>query len=161
MDATGWSIIIGAIFLGLTQLTQMILSYLRDRNAALKVQEVNDKVEANTLITKHQGQEAIRSAKDAVRSASDAKVATHELDRKLEGKLNGGIDAAIKEGIAPLQQALAEHAANDEKNLKEINEKIEILDKYSHDRNHDMLGALSTINNKVTALVMLAKKDEA
>ncbi len=44
MDANGWAIIIGAIFLGLAQLLAMLLSYLRDRHAAEKVEQVRQRL---------------------------------------------------------------------------------------------------------------------
>lgn len=46
LDANGWAIIIGAIFMGVLQVLQMILSHLKGVKQAATVQEVASKVEA-------------------------------------------------------------------------------------------------------------------
>jgi len=43
MTASDWVVIIGAIFLGVTQVLSMVLDYLRAKNVAAKVETVADK----------------------------------------------------------------------------------------------------------------------
>lgn len=46
LDANGWAIIIGAIFMGVLQVLQMVLSHLKGVKQAATVKEVVSKVEA-------------------------------------------------------------------------------------------------------------------
>lgn len=45
IDAGGWAMIIGAVFLGVTQVVKMILDYRREKDKAAKVEEVAVKQE--------------------------------------------------------------------------------------------------------------------
>lgn len=51
IDASGWALIIGAVFLGLTQIATMHFSYKRDQLAAKKVEAVKVALEASGKAT--------------------------------------------------------------------------------------------------------------
>lgn len=153
MDPTVfWTAIIGAIFVGLTNLavtiTGMVLSYLRDR-------ELKKDVQTNTTITK-EGTEA------ATTTAAEAKKVAGDLAETVTKKLNGGIDAAIVEGVAPVLQVLEKHTEDDLRSLAEIREKFNSLEQYVHARNHDVLNALGIQSNNLTLiLTKLEQRDAA
>jgi len=46
IDATGWSVIIGAVFLGLIQLATLFVNYFREKAKIKREQELADRVEA-------------------------------------------------------------------------------------------------------------------
>lgn len=51
IEVSGWTVIIGSVFLGLTQIAAMLFSYLRDRLAAQKVEAVRQALETTTAQT--------------------------------------------------------------------------------------------------------------
>lgn len=53
MDANGWSIVIGAIFLGLTQIIGMFLSYLREQRIVKHVEEVRLTLAQGNALNNH------------------------------------------------------------------------------------------------------------
>lgn len=124
--------IVASIVTGIVTIATMYFTYLRLKNG----------LDQNTRITKR-GIETTDQTKTEVKTISK--------------KLNGGIDTAIKDGIAPVEKLLKEHAEADESNLKTINQKFEELTNYVHKRNHDVLNALQTQNNKLETLLEMVK----
>lgn len=96
-----------------------------------KTDSVLTKVDDNTKITQAAAEEA-----------SGAK----EVTQSINNKLNGGIDKAINDAIGPIQNMISEHA-----------EKISELNKYVHQRNHEILTALQTQSNKLESILILIK----
>lgn len=136
--------------------------------AAVKAQVVEDKldsattkIDTNTIITKAGAAAASNNAREAAKSAADAKAATGELAKKL----NGGLDHTLQTVIAPIRDALEEHMKKDAEDLEEIKAKVEDhkakFDEhvaYVHQRHHDILDAVGVLSNKLTALIMKSEK---
>jgi len=81
MDASGWAIVIGAVFIGITQIVSMILAYLReqakmvrDMAVAKKVEEVKDQAE--------QAAEQVKEVKTALEETTSA--TSEKLDKIAE-----------------------------------------------------------------------------
>lgn len=120
--------------------------------AAKKAGVVEQKLDDNTRITVAGAESATTNAKVAAQAATSAKASTEAISKKL----NGGIDAAIKEGVQPVLDTLHAHAdtlqthiEDDKKVAEEIRGKFDELTEYVHNRNHDMLDALQTHANKL------------
>lgn len=90
LDANGWVVIIGAIGIIITQVLQMFLSYMRDKEKLTKLDENANKLDENTKITKE--------------SSHKADVISHQLN----GGLDARIRAIVKEQTDPLVQAIQE-----------------------------------------------------
>ncbi len=103
------------------------------------------KIDQNTDLTRATGAAATNNAAIAATAATDAKDAALDINKKL----NGGIDSAIRDGIAPIHAALAAHAEQDEKNLAEINTRFKVLTEYVHERNHDIIDAINAQSLKL------------
>lgn len=131
------------------------LKYGADKaeEAATKAKNLEDKLDANTKITKA----GVVQATNAASTASETKAVTEVL----KNKLNGGVDAAVREGILPVQKALDEHAETDEANMKEINVRFKELTDYVHQRNHDLLNAIGVQSNKIETLLQAVKQLQA
>ena len=89
--------------------------------------EVKDKIDENTEVTKKGAKEATENAKAAADTADQARQAAQELGKKL----NGGVDEAIEAAVRPIREALQDlslayqsHAVNDEKNMQEIRKSL-------------------------------------
>lgn len=118
-----------------------------------KAKTVEKKLDQNTQITRAGQVVATTSAQIAVEAATDVKSATEAMSRTMERKLNGGIDSAIQNTIEPMQRMMREHSAVDEKNMQEVNKKIEELNTYVHQRNHEILTAMQVQNNKLEIII--------
>ncbi len=95
MDATGWAVIISAVFLGLTQLLQMVLSYLRDRDAARKVGEVKTALKATDDITTKRLEDVaakVEIVHKATNSIKDELVAATDKAARAEGHAAGKLE---------------------------------------------------------------------
>lgn len=104
-----------------------------------KTKTIDEKIDNNTTITMQASSTAILNSKTAVAAAVDTTAAVDRIDRKL----NGGIDAAIMQAIDPIHKALEQYKT-----------KVEKLDAYVHQRNHDLLTALQIQNNKLESILM-------
>jgi len=92
MDANGWSIVIGAVFLGLTQLLGMWLSYLRDKSAARKVDEVRTTLEIANVESKRKLEKVVEKVEEVHR------VTNSLTDRLVETTRTEAHAAGLKEG---------------------------------------------------------------
>lgn len=112
-----------------------------------KVDKVEKKLDDNTHVTKTAAFKATNVAEvvDQVKEATDT----------LKKKMNGGIDSAISEAITPIQKTLEEHVVIDERNVKDVNDKLETLTEYVHKRNHEILNALQTQSNRIENIRLL------
>lgn len=160
MSATEWTALvvaaIGAIGAVVLQALQMYFSYKRDTSikkdmgtAAIKVEEVKEKIDHNTVITREGTAVAATNAAVAAVSAAESKAATHEMSKSLEKKLNGGIDAAVAQAVDPMKKILDEHTS-----------KIEELNQYVHKKNHDLLDAMQVQSTKLDSLILLLKEQK-
>jgi Sec-independent protein translocase protein TatA len=94
--------------------------------------------------------ETVRTKMDSVMSkvdhntkiATESKVTNEEMVETVKQKLNGGIDAVIATALEPIHKLVTDHKA-------EVAEKIEMLNKYVHQRNHDILDAVNSSNLKI------------
>ncbi len=123
-----------------------------------KTDAVGVKVDDNTKITRAVGVAAVTNAQTAATSAAAAKSATESMAQDVKKKLNGGIDAAVKEAVDPIQKILADPAATDEQITKEVNAKLERLEEYVHQRQHEVLNALQVQANRIERLIQLAEE---
>lgn len=128
MDANGWAVVIAAVFLGLQQLLQMYLSYIRDTS-------VGKKVDQNTNITKAAAVAATIVAADATKAATivakDATTAAEKVSAKADeiaNALNGSFDERLHKIVdshtEPILSALNKHTEQDEQNMIEIRQAI-------------------------------------
>ncbi len=108
---------------------------------------VKGQIDDNTAVTKAGLVVAATNAQAAVGAATEAHAAVEQMGKQLSKKLNGGIDSAIAGAVDPIRVALAEHAA-----------RVDGLEKYIHDRNHDLLDALHTQSTKVDLLIETIKR---
>lgn len=119
---------IAAIVSGAVTIATMLFAYLKlkyqaeqakeeAKQAKVKAAQVEDKIDQNTAITKGGLVAAAKTAEDV----KTALTATNEVAKKL----NGGIDSAIESAVKPIRQAMADHAIQDEANMKEIRSALE------------------------------------
>ncbi len=101
-------------------------------------QSVEEKVDANTRVTKEGTTAATEHAKEATEAAKSVATTTDTINRKL----NGGLHAAIHEIIDPVREV----------DMKSINQKFDGLTAYVHERNHDILNAVQLLTNKMSIL---------
>lgn len=106
---------------------------------------VEAKVEHNTKITR--------------RGTRETRSNSMKVD-DMSKKLNGGIDDAITKAVKPLEETLKEHAAADERNVQEVNLKIEAFKDYVKVRNHDVLDALQGLKNDVRLALELIRQSK-
>lgn len=129
---------------------------------ARKADSVEKKIDSNTEITVAGNTAATTNARVAATAAIDAKKSVDEVS----AKLNGGIDSAIAAAVEPIKRGMSEHAATDDKNMRDINDKIAALDarieehnKYVHGRNHDILNKVAVLITKVDVLISANERD--
>ncbi len=103
-------------------------------DTAALVAAVDEKVEANTKITKA-GVQQTAIAKEAV--------------QEVKNKLNGGVDSAVNNAIDPLKKALEDQAA-----------KINDLERYVHQRNHETVNVLQAQGNKLELILKVLERME-
>lgn len=174
MNAAEWTALvvaaIGAVGAVVVNVVNMILSYKRDMAATEKAEAirknttyiasktdklsdkaeiVEKKIDANTKITVKGQDDAIKSAAVAAEAATSAAQKTEAISKKL----NGGIDQAIVEGIAPLKKSLDDHAEKDDQNMKVVTDRLNKLEEYVHDKNHKMDGILQGVSAKLTVIL--------
>lgn len=152
-DAAITTIVSGAVTVTLALIgfwklkTELRHGVAKTEEVASQTRAVERKIDDNTTITVSGNQMAASNAAAAANVASAAKTAVDHLDQKLEKKLNGGIDAAVAQAVEPVHAVLREHTA-----------RIEELNRYVHQRNHDLLGALQTQTNQIAAVLEMLKQ---
>jgi F0F1-type ATP synthase membrane subunit b/b' len=131
MDATGWSVIIGAVGIVLMQVVNTVIAYVREQakiaredriaervaEVARKQEAATEKLAENTQLTKDGTAQAASAATDA--KAAAEKLA-HTIDRRLNGDLDKRIAAAVNESTKIMLEALDAHVKQDEENMVEI-----------------------------------------
>ena len=164
-----------SIMTGIVTITGLVVGFLtiyvrlkygekrsEDRASALekKTDDVSKKVDNNTVITKAVSVVAAKNAKVAAEAAIIAAETTKEINehtREISGKLNGGVDSAIRTIINPVQKALEEHAAQDDKALMEAHTKIDELTRYVHEREHELRNSLQGQASKLEVILQILK----
>lgn len=122
------------------------------------VQEVGEKVDDNTRITRAGTTAAATNAAAATAAATQARRTTEAIAQNIERKLNGGIDAAVAEAVAPIRQVIEEHARADEETTKAVESRLAALDEYVHRRNHERANEQQALVNKLDLLLELARR---
>ena len=124
--------------------------------------KVEDKVDANTGITKAGAASAIINAQTASNAALDAKEATEVLAENLNRKLNGGLDHAINSALEPIKRLLEDH----DEERKDIRSIVETLKQqvaehteYTHRRNHDMQNSMQAQSNNIVAILEILRRN--
>lgn len=79
----------------------------------------------------------------AVEHAREAASCAQEASAGIASKLNGGIDDSISKAVAPLKDELQAQYAKSCAELIDVREKFEVLAAYVHQRNHDILNAIT------------------
>lgn len=162
MDVNGWVAVIGAVGVVLVQLLQMVLSYYRDRDKTIKLEEINDNINHNTDVTKIGTNAAADHAMTATEVGKETKTAIEDVKKQLNGALDGRIADIVKRHFDPLAETVRAHADQDEKSIAEVKAaiggcvttaKMNEFAEYVHERNHDMLGALNTQGVKIDAIL--------
>ena len=100
----------------------------KTEEVARRSQQVESKVDHNTLVTKAGTDAAVRNAKmaaetatTAAETAAEVSIVTRAMAESIDKKLNGGgIDAAIESAIQPIRESLAKHTVQDDRNMNEI-----------------------------------------
>lgn len=132
MSAEGWVLIISAVFLGLTQITGMVLSYMRDRDKSSKLDRIEHGLEENTEKT----------------NAITDKVDTNtEMTARIEQQTNG----PLTESLSTLQEHDKRITAL-EADLKAVKVSIEGMDRNLNSTRHEMRGHLQSVMNKLDIL---------
>lgn len=116
IDASGYAIIIGAVFLGITQIVGMVLAYYRERDKVERDKVVAAKVEEVKA-------EATKAAVKVVEVKADLRAVATRQDQKLtsiqevgnanHALLNSGHEAQLKLG-AELSRWKADHEGSEE-----------------------------------------------
>lgn len=142
------SIITGLVTI-ITLWLQLRYGQKQTENLAKKAETVEQKLDHNTQLTKEGTKKAAENARIAADTASEAKTAAQELNERL----NGGLEDKIKEIVQPIREDLAAHSRKDDASLEEIRANFQGLEKYVHQRNHDVLNALNVQSLKIDALL--------
>ncbi len=148
-DAAIASIVSGAvtIFMGLLGfLTLYVKLRYGEKKSEQQSEQVEAKLDQNTIITRAGVEAAIDNARAAVESAQAAAGIAHsvkETTDNISRKLNGGVDTAISDAVSPVQESIA--TCNNR--LSALDAKLEELSKYVHQRNHDILNAMQVLAN--------------
>lgn len=116
MSATEWTALtvaaIGALGVALgnvvLQALQMWLTYKRDLSLKEGTAKVEQKVDANTKITKEGTAAAATNARAAVSAATTAAAKTEEIAEQLNGKLESKITEIVKAHTEPIVASLNE-----------------------------------------------------
>lgn len=133
------------IVAGLVQVVGLVIGFLtlwvklqhgvaKADEAATKAAAVEKKIDRNTTIT------------------TETKDATVAMAGNIDRKLNGGLDVAIADAVKPIQKEFETHKT-------EVNGKLNTLTEYVHQRNHDILNAISVQSNKLNVLLEKAGID--
>ncbi len=163
MSAAEWTAAGAAVVAAIGAVGAIILQALQMYFTFKRATTIEGKVDDNTKITKDSAKAAVENSKVAVATAKTAATAATETKAVADGinkKLNGGIDAAIAEAIRPVKDKLDSHSELDDKNMREINEKIAKFTEYQHTRNHDIVTALQALTNQVAALIAMAEQKD-
>lgn len=151
------------IVTGLVTITTLVMGFLtlwvKLRYDAKKAEEISkvveSKIDSNTLLTLSNKDVAIKNASVAVSAAAHIKNATEAMAENIDKKLNGGLDRSLEHVVKPLQNDIL---ASNTVLLEHVKEKFTEFDKYSHQRNHDVLNIIAVLSGKIDVLIELMKK---
>ena len=113
-------------------------------------EKTDKKLDNNTVITtqaSERAEEASIRAASSTKSAVLAANATATAFDKINSKLNGGVDAAISQAVEPINKMLTEHS-----------NRIELMNTYIHQRNHDILQHLGIQSNRLEAIALMVNQ---
>lgn len=149
---------VASIVTGFITIIGMVIGFLKlwvdiKYGVKKKVEEASSKIDQNTLITQAGTQKAVLTADRAATTAETTKATVEDISRKL----NGSMDEVISTAIAPIVKTIEEHAASDDKYMREINTRFEHLTNYVHERNHDILSAINAQSLKLDAAMVEIK----
>ncbi len=121
-------------------------------------ESIGDKVDHNTKVTEDGTTMAASNAAEAATASKSVALTTDTINKKL----NGGLHAAINSAIDPVHKALIAHTEKDANDLAEVKddvaevkEKFDSLVEYVHERNHDILGGMQALSNKMNLVAEL------
>lgn len=162
MSDTAIAIIVTGILNAITVIAGVVTLWIRSKYGDDRTKELTDgqtrvltsKIDDTTAAVQTTGTVAAVNAKVAASAAAAAVAET----RVISGKLNGGVDSAIRNAVDPLARTLAEHAAADEANVKSVEDKLKHLETYMHERNHVLLTAVQAQVIKLETLLAMARK---
>lgn len=146
--------ILGQLITFLTLWVRLKYGEKKTEELSQKTDVVGDKIDHNTELTKRGTTAATANAKAA---AATAVVAVRNTE-VLKGKLNGGVDSAVRSALEPIQKLIEDHTAADEKSVGEVNEKLAKLEAYVHDRDHKMRDAIGMLANKLETILSLQQE---
>ncbi len=106
MDAQGWAIVISAIGMVVTQVVQMILSYLRDARAAAKMNTIKTDLAENTELTS-----AVKTTVNGQRERLEARLEAYEARAAANEKRLAELTAAALQVTTEATRAAAAAAA--------------------------------------------------
>ncbi len=159
MDLLGWSIepeanvnLVGWTAMIVTcsaSIAAAVVSIINAIRVPQKINEVETKIDDNTKVTKEGAAAAVENAKVAAVTATAAKTAAVEMKEEINKKLNGGMDELIASAVDPIKTMLDDHTY-----------KIEKLDAYTHERNHNIVNALQTLTTQVATLLEFSRKQQ-
>ncbi len=103
MDAQGWVLIIGAIGIIIAQTTQMVLSYLRDRDAAEKVEEVKETLATTNTVQDRKADSIIVKLDENTTKTEQVVAQTNGITETLKAEISH-----LKSEITDLKKRLSE-----------------------------------------------------
>ena len=124
---------IANIVTGLVTITTIVVGFLTmwvklkhgaamAEEAAVKAKVVENKIDANTVLT-------AKTTAAAVDAAKDAKIAAQDLSKQMNGALDDRINRIVQQHVAPLLKAFKEHNDQDDRNMASIMRAINELKK--------------------------------
>jgi hypothetical protein len=128
---------VASIVTGIVTMTTIVVGFLtlwvKLRYGEAKVAAVEEKIDANTEMTKTgnaNSKAAAVAAKVAVQKAGDVSEDNRRkyvLLNKIDQQTNGGLIAAIDASLKPLSDAFKDHVIQDEQNMGEIRKQLESI----------------------------------
>lgn len=116
-----WTHILLAVIAGFPATVTAFGAILMSLRNGRKADNISDKIDDNTAVTKS-------SAKDATTNARVAATAASSADDKLSDLLNGGLDKLIRgivrEHTEPLARSFKDHDNLDRRNMDEIRQSL-------------------------------------
>ena len=141
----------------------MVIGFLTMRAKLIsQSKRVEDKVDANTAITKSGTVAATVNAAAAATAAATAANKTDDLAKQMNGELDRRIEKAIKEHTAPVVLLIKEHTEQDDINMRDIRTSLGEflkLQNYTHEWKHSLLNTINELSLKVDLLSRQYKAD--
>lgn len=124
-------------------------SAIQSRKAKERGDANSAKIDENTKITRAVGVAAATNARDA-------RVASESMAETVKQKLNGGLDHAVAQAMAPIIERLEESVRRVEKLEVEFGE----FQAYAHKRNHDVLDWMQSQTNTLQAVYAMLERSQ-